>query len=115
MCIGWNESALVTKVKYIDHFENPDMVIGRYTDPLQFKHEAFEFEREVRVMLPKQDSWQSNPEGLHRPISDLNELITSVVVAPDAGNWFFELVQDLGQRYGLKAPVRMSQLASLPS
>lgn len=115
MCLGWNESTLITKVKYIDHFENPDMVIGSYTDPLEFKHEAYEFEREVRVMLPQQDNWQLNPESLRRPISDLNELITSVVVAPEAGVWFLELVQDLGQRYGLKAPVRMSQLAALPS
>lgn len=115
MCLAWPENSLIAKVKYIDHFENPDMVIGRYTDPLQFKHEAFEFEREVRLMISQQKSWQRNPEGMQLPIADLNELISSVVVAPDAGDWFLELVKDLGQRYGLKAPVRMSQLAALPS
>ena len=114
MCIGWSESAHITKVRYIDHFEDPDMIIGRYTDPLQFKHEAFEFEREVRVMISQQENWKDNPEGVHRQIGDLNELVTSVVVAPEAGAWFFDLVQDLGKRYGLKAPVKMSQLASLP-
>lgn len=114
ICQGWEESALIKKVKYIDHFENPDVIIDDYTDPLQYKHEAFEFEREVRLLLPQQNNWQQNPEGLHRPIANLNELITSVVVAPNAGKWFLELVQDLGQRYGLKAKVKLSQLASLP-
>lgn len=115
MCVNWQEPAVITKVKYIDHFENPDMIIGRYTDPLQFKHEAFDFEREVRLMVPRQKDWQQNPIGLHLPIKDLDELITSVIVAPEAGTWFLELVQDLSQRYGLKAPVKMSQLASLPA
>lgn len=115
MCAGWSERTHIAKVKYIDHFENPDMILGRSFDILQFKHEAFEFEREVRVMIPQTENWQKNPEDLRRPISNLDDLITSVVVAPEAGPWFFDLVKDLSQRYALKAPVRMSQLASIPS
>jgi hypothetical protein len=111
----WAESVLVQKVKYIDHFANPDMVIGRYTDPLRFKHEAYEFEREVRVMLPRQTDWEKNPEGIQLPLPDLNSLVTSIVVAPEAGKWFLELVQGVTQRYGLKVPVRMSALAQLPA
>lgn len=114
-CISWAEAVVIQKVKYIDHFEDPDMVIGRYTDPLQFKHEAYDFEREARVMLPRQDNWENNPEGIQLRLPDLNSLITSVVVAPEAGKWFFELIQDITQRYGLKAPVRMSTLAKLPA
>lgn len=115
MCFQWNESSHIAKVRYIDHFEDPDMIIGRYTDPLQFKHVAFEFEREVRLMIPRQENWTENPKGVHRKIDDLNDLITSVVIAPEAEAWFLDLVQDLSQKYGLKAPVKMSQLASLPS
>lgn len=115
MCSFWKERVHIAKVRYIDHFENPDMVVDCYTDLLEFKHEAFDFEREVRVMLPKQNDWRHNPEDFRLPISDLNELVINVVVAPDAGPWFLELVQDLAQRYGLKAPVRMSQLSTLPT
>lgn len=114
ICQGWNEETLIRKVKYIDHFENPNVIINDYTDPLHYKNEAFEFEREVRLILPQQSNWEQNPEGLRRPIANLNELITGVVVAPNAGNWFLELVQDLGQRYGLKAQVKLSQLAFPP-
>lgn len=114
LCAAWDEPLLIRKVRYIDHFENPEMVIGACTDPLQFKHEAYEFEREVRLLLPRQASWEDNPEGLHRPFHELDALITSVIVSPEAGPWFFDLVSDVSRRYGLKAPVRRSALSSLP-
>jgi hypothetical protein len=115
MCIRWPDRVHIAKVRYIDHFEDPDMVISRYQDPLEFKHEAFDFEREVRVMLSMQENWQHNPKGIRRAVSDINDLITSVVIAPNSETWFLELVQDVVQRYGLKVPVRMSQLAALPT
>jgi hypothetical protein len=34
VCLTWGELVLLQKVRYIDHFENPNMVIGRYSDPL---------------------------------------------------------------------------------
>ena len=114
-CLGWKDDSIIERVNYIDHFKDPDMIIGKYTDPLRFKHEAFDFEREVRLMITMQQNWKNNPEGIRRPISDINDLITGVVVAPDAGTWFLELVQDLAHRYELKAPVKMSQLSTLPA
>lgn len=113
-CLSWSESVLIQKVKYIDHFENPDMVIGRYTDPLQFKHEAYDFEQEVRILVPRQSGWEKNPESIHLPVS-VSALVTSIVVAPEAGGWFFDIVQDVTERYGLKVPVKMSALAQLPT
>lgn len=115
-CQSWSESesVLIQKVKYIDHFENPDMVIGRYTDPLQFKHEAYDFEREVRILVPRQNDWENNSESLRLPIS-ANALVSSIVVAPEAGEWFFDLVKDVTERYGLEVPVKMSALAQLPT
>ena len=114
-CLGWGERVHLRKVQYVDHFNNPDMVIGHYADPLQFKHEAYDYEREVRILLPQQEDWEHNPSSVLRSLPDLNALITSVVVAPEAGTWFFDLVVDVTRRYGLKVPVRMSQLASLPT
>lgn len=114
-CLSWGEQVLIQKVRYIDHFENPDMVIGEYTDPLQFKHEAYDYEREVRIMIQRQENWENNPEYILQVVPDLSTLITSVVVAPEAGSWFFDLVQDVTQRYGLKVPVRKSALTTLPT
>ena len=114
ICRSWDKKIQIEKVRYIDHFENPNMIIETYTDSLKYKHKAYEFEREIRIMLPQQDNWESNPEGMLRKVLDLNSLVTSVVVAPEAGSWFYELVQDVTNRYGLKAEVRMSKLAALP-
>lgn len=112
-CLSWSESVFIQKVKYIDHSKNPDMVIDRYTDPLQFKHEAYEFEREARVLLPRQSDWEKNPESIQLPI-DPSALVSSIVVAPEAGTWFFDLVKDITARYEPKVKVRMSALAQLP-
>jgi len=100
---------------YIDHVSNPDMIIGNYSDPLQFKHQAYEFENEVRIIVPKQgEDWENNPSGIRLPIFDLNEMIQSVVVAPEADKWFYELVEDVTQKYGVTSPVEKSKLTFLP-
>ncbi|MGO4395302.1 hypothetical protein AB4Z46_28500 [Variovorax sp. M-6] len=112
--LRWNDVALLHKVRYIDHFKNPDMVVGDGTDLLQFKHEAYKFENEVRIVVPRSGTWKSNPAGIRLPLGDLNEVIRSVVVAPEAAEWFFELVEDVTQKYGVSSPVRRSKLTELP-
>ena len=116
VAIHWNESVLLHKVQYIDHFINPDMVIGYYTDILRFKNEAYEYEKEVRVIVPRQsDDWEKNPYGIRLEIKDLNAFIGSVVVCPEAEPWFVELIQDVCIKYNLSAPVKVSELAFLPA
>ncbi len=113
--LPWRENVLIHRVKYIDHFKSPTMVVGRYTDLLRFKHEAYKFEDEVRLIVPRQhDQWESNPEGIRLPIEDLNMLIRSIVVAPEASAWFYELIKDVTVRYGIASPVRRSKLTYLP-
>jgi hypothetical protein len=118
--IGFNwaasENVEIFKVRYIDHFRNPDMVIGNYSDPLRFKHSAYFFEREVRIIVNRirQNRNQfPKPEGISLPVA-LHDLIRSVVVAPEADSWFFDLVSDITERYGVKSPVRRSKLTYLP-
>ena len=117
-CLNWaeKEKVEVFKIKYIDHFRNPDMIIGSYSDPLRFKHRAYKFESEVRVVISRirRVSESSNPTLLKLPVH-LKSFIRSVVVAPEAGSWFFELVEDLTARYNLDVPVRRSKLTYPPS
>jgi hypothetical protein len=91
------------------------MIVGRYTDLLRFKHEAYKYEAEVRIVVPKQDDdWEGNPPELRLPVRDLNALLRSVVVSPEAGDWFYELVNDISRKYGVTVPIRRSRLTSLP-
>lgn len=112
---SWHRDVMLNKVTYIDHFQNPDMVIGKYTDLLKFKHLAYEYEKELRMIVPQQvDDLGANPDALRLPLGDLNDFIRSIVVAPEAGPWFYELVKDVTAKYGINSPVRRSKLTYLP-
>lgn len=118
---GWEESVCIEKVKYIDHFQDPDMIIGNRTEVLKYKHSAYRFENELRVIIGTvHDDEEETPSGvvsppaIRRPISDINAFIRSVVVAPEADDWFYDLVVDVTQRYGVTRKVNRSQLTRLP-
>ena len=51
--------------------------------------------------------------GLLVPV-DAARLLRSIVIAPDAPPWFEKLVRQSALRYGVKAPVRRSKLATDP-
>ena len=117
-CFNWaaEEHVEIFKVQYIDHFENPDMIIASYTDPLRFKHIAYRYEREVRIVVSRvkeNEIVKSKPEGIRLPVK-LDDFICSIVVAPEAGSWFYEMVSDITKRYGLSVPVCRSKLTYLP-
>jgi hypothetical protein len=52
--------------------------------------------------------------GIHYDI-DFNLLIREVVVAHFAPEWLLDLVKQVAERYGLKAPINRSQLAESPT
>jgi hypothetical protein len=111
----WPDITSIHKVRYIDHFKNPAMIVGHYTDVLECKHEAYAFEKEVRVIVSRhRGDWQKNPNDLRLPILDLSTFLRSVVVAPEADDWYFEAIVEITQRFGLKTPVRRSKLTKLP-
>lgn len=113
--LTWKRDVIVHRVRYVDHVKVKDFVIGRYADVLQFKHEAYRHENEVRVVVPQQsEAWESNPIELRLNVPDLDTLVRSIVVAPEASREFYEAVKGLCSRYGLKAPVRRSKLAYVP-
>lgn len=112
VALSFKEPSLVHRVKYINHVDNPDMIVGQYSDMLQYKHESYAYENELRLIVPRQhDGWDNNPTSLRLPLANLNDLVRSVVVAPEAEDWFFDAVIDLTRRYELKTPVRRSKLA----
>jgi hypothetical protein len=108
----WDRSTHLHKVKYVDHHRVRNYIMGRYTDVLQYKSNAFKYERELRVVVPQQaDGWEQNPIGLWLKLPSIDSLISSVVVAPEADPSFLEAVQELCKRYDLHAPVRRSTLS----
>ena len=115
VALSWGENALLHRVNYVDHLRVRTWVIGRYTDVLRYKNEAYRYERELRLILPRQGTnWERNPAGIRLPVPNLGDLIRSIVVAPESEPWFYEAVRDLCSKYKLAAPVRQSKLAVVP-
>ena len=109
---AWNRSTHLHKVKYIEHRRVRNYIIGQFTDVLQYKSDAYKYERELRVIVPQQDDgWEKNPMGISLSLQSVDSLVRSVVVAPEADSSFFEAVRELCNRYNLKAPVRRSKLS----
>ncbi len=83
-----------------------------------YKVLAYKYEREVRIILDK------TPGNLGRnerePSDEIflsidpNDVIRSVVVAPEAEPWFFTLVKNVTKRYQVESPVTKSILARKP-
>lgn len=112
LCLSWRRSAILWKVKYVDHRKTSSYVIGRYTDVLQYKNLAYAYEDELRVLVPAQgEGWEDNALGLRLPIADLNDLVRNIIIAPEASLEFKAAVEDLCRKYGVNAPVCWSALA----
>lgn len=114
--LSWqsDECVLIQKVKYIDHFKDPNMSVGCPADLLQFKHDAYSFEKEIRIIVPRTRDYEKNPESVKLPVGDLNKFIRSIDVAPEASEAFFDVVRDVTRKYGITKPVRRSKLTNLP-
>jgi len=111
--IDWDRSIHIHKVKYVDHKKAKNYVIGAPREVLQYKSDAYKFESELRIVAPRQvkDNYSM---GVRIPILNINSLIRSVVVAPDADISFVNAVTDLCKSYGLTKPVRQSKLSFVP-
>jgi hypothetical protein len=111
----WGRHVHFHKVKYVDHRRVRNYAIGPYSDVLQYKSDAYGYERELRVVVPQHgEGWEQNPMALRLPLQTVDALVRSVVVAPEAELRYFEAVAGLCRNYGLKAPVRRSMLSFMP-
>ena len=106
----WNRSIHIHKVKYVEHKLVKNYIIGAPREVLQYKNDAYKFEKEIRVVVPQQDG-DNHSMGIRLPVKNIDSLIRSIVIAPDADISFVKAVSDLCKRYGVKAPVRRSKLS----
>ncbi|WP_100636500.1 DUF2971 domain-containing protein [Marinomonas sp. ef1] len=109
-----NKEITISKIHYIDH-ENDHFKNEHPLSPLLHKSKFYTFENEVRLIAynPNEkilEERKKDDVGTLLEV-DLNTLIIEVRVAPDAPNWFFELVRSITQdKYGLKVEVNKSKI-----
>ncbi len=114
------KNALLGLVKYID-YESEWLPEGNTFYPFTHKRKSFEHEKEVRAViqeLPRNENGieidkGNSLSGIIVPIA-LNDLITSIHVAPTAPTWIVELVAEVSIKYELSAVVKKSDLYSEP-
>ena len=98
-------------VVYIDHSGTlPDGAYSLSYETFGLKHVAYSFENEVRIIVVRNNI--KTPSPLRLSIA-INDFIEKIIVAPEAGAWFFDMVKDLSEKYGISAPVENSKLTEL--
>lgn len=99
-------------VNYID-YETSTIPENNSFWPFMFKRMSFAHEIEVRAVVQDLEQNLEVSGGLLKPI-DTEKLIEKVYVAPNAPNWYLNLVSQVVSRYGLPAKVIQSSLSEEP-
>lgn len=102
------EPIYLGRIMYID-FNNDIGPPESYLRKLMRKNKAFEHEKELRAVF--YDQRQDHVGRLGVSIqTDVNSLIETIVIAPRAEEWFFELVETLVKKLHYTIPVKRSAL-----
>lgn len=102
---------LLTSVSYVD-YRTDTIPTGNVLFPVMFKQNAYQYEKEVRLLhIDRRPQLANMPVG-KVVMADPNVLVEEVFVSPFAPNWFFELVSEIASDYGLTCNVSMSTLSS---
>ena len=102
----------IGQVNYAD-YASTFIPEGNTLMTLLTKRNSFEHEREVRAIalnFPDPD----NSVGRYYEVT-LSTLIDEIMVAPQAPDWFSDLVNSVAGQYELQAPIRASTLAASPT
>ncbi|HHA1475652.1 TPA: hypothetical protein ACOEEV_002048 [Enterobacter roggenkampii] len=112
--------AYIGLVEYINYQEDY-MPVDNAFYPYLFKRKSFEHEKEARVLfqelpIKKNDiDIPTRNECTGKAVKvNLDELIKSIRVSPSAPNWFYDLVDEVKNKYEITAPVVKSDLYNDP-
>jgi len=107
----------IFNVKYVNHWHDPAIDIKPYSRIFSYKLKAYSYENEVRTVIDSfHQTYQTEPldsDGISIPI-DFEKLVRSIVIAPDAPEWFIKLIGDISKTYNISTPVRRSKLSFTP-
>ena len=95
-------------VNYIDFSKQ----FASINDTLFYKRYSFAHEREVRSVI-HEFSNQDSSTGIYKPVN-LAYLIENIYVSPTSQSWFYDVVKNIVEVYGLKKPVLQSTLNEEP-
>lgn len=104
------------KVTYVKHWREPELNIKPYSNVFAYKVKAYDFEKEVRVILDQFHQTFNHPSsdhGVRVPVK-LNSFLRSIVVSPESPPWYMAVIENCTKQYGVTVDVRRSKLAFDP-
>ena len=102
----------INKVSYVKHWRDPSINVKPYSNVFAYKVVAYEYEKEVRVILDKFDD-EVEDYGITIKVG-VNPFLRSIVVHPEAPQWFTDLIRDVVKKYNVAVPVNRSLLSKEP-
>ncbi len=106
----------IKKVTYVKYWRDPNLDIKPYSNVFTYKVTAYDFEKEVRVIIDRFDDEFETPvaeTGMRVKVRP-HQLVRSVVIMPEAPEWYSQLITDVSARFRLGAPVHRSKLSLGP-
>ena len=106
----------IKKVTYVKYWRDPKLDIKPYSNVFAYKVVAYDFEKEVRLIIDRFDDESENEMqeyGMRVKIQP-SMLVRSVVIMPEASEWYVNLITDVSEKFGLSVPVHRSKLSSGP-
>lgn len=106
---------VASMVKYIDYATTP-VPFGNTMFPLIHKRNSFQHEQEVLAISILDTNNFESDESVGQYIDiNIGRLISEIIVAPFAPDWFFDLVQSLASHFELENKVFASSLSEKPT
>lgn len=107
-----DKKVLMGQVHYID-YETATIPEDNSFWPFMFKRMSFSHENEVRAVISDLERKFDFVGGAAESVNP-QKLIEKIYIAPDAPRWYFDLVTQLVNRYGLSSEVFQSSLSEQP-
>ncbi len=111
-----NHFVSLRKVIYVKHWRDPSLNIAPYSNVFAYKVVAYEYEKEVRAIIDRFDEefeLENTPSGMSIKVPS-NKLLRSIVINPEAPQWYVELIKSVSNKFQIEAPVRRSLLTNEP-
>ncbi len=107
---AFSDDVLIGKVDYID-YEKELIRVDNLCYPIMCKRKEYSYEKEIRAV--KSLSYiDNNIKNLKEKV-DLNSIIEDVYISPGCSSFFPEVVNDIINKYELKATIKKSNLYEL--
>lgn len=124
--VDYKDNCEELKNKFLEISRKKDCIKVGYANVVFSKRPSFEHEKEIRVIAFNQDKIMDSENknmsetnlklttpAIQRIECDVDQMIDEVVIAPDAPQWFVELVSELIKKLEYSFPVNQSELYTL--